>query len=287
MEKNQIRSLYFYIVIAYSITWIFWINAFSLGYKDISFANIINWNFESQKQMISFFFFRIGVYGPLISSFLVTYYFFKFDGLKNLWQRITKWKVNVKWYLYMLLIPIFLNLVVVFIGVILGIPINNFFKSDISITLLLIYFLYQIFTSGMEEPGWRGFLLDKLQNKFTAEKASWILGLIWAIWHYPYVVFLYLGEGITTIIFSLAGFTMAIIGQTFIITWFYNNTKSILITIFLHAWLNTTTTYILGNITISNPVMGIIPAFVTWGMVFVLLKTYGGKTLTVLKKRKN
>jgi membrane protease YdiL (CAAX protease family) len=132
----------------------------------------------------------------------------------------------------------------------------------------------------MEEPGWRGFLLEKLQKIYTAEKSSWILGLIWAVWHYPYLLFLYSNLDLISIIFSIVGFTMAIIGQTFIITWFYNNTKSVLITILLHAWLNTSTTYILGNLTITNPIMGVIPALVTWGIVFILLKKYGGKTLT-------
>ncbi len=281
MEKNKIRSLYFYTGLAYLITWIFWITAFLLGYKDIEFMNILRWNFDDQGQVLSFLIFRLGVYGPLISSFVITYYFFKAEGLKDLWQRITKWKVDIKWYLYMLLIPIIINLIVVLIGIIIGIPFNNFFNSEFPLTIILIFFIYQIFTSGMEEPGWRGFLLEKLQKIYTAEKASWILGLIWAVWHFPYLLFLYSNQGFITIIFSLAGFSMAIIGQTFIITWFYNNTKSVFITILLHAWLNTSTTYILGNITIINPVMGVIPALVTWGIVFILLKRYGGKTLTL------
>ncbi|MCF8008474.1 MAG: hypothetical protein K9K32_01800 [Halanaerobiales bacterium] len=72
---------------------------------------------------------------------------------------------------------------------------------------------------------------------------------------------------------------MAIIGQTFIMTWFYNNTKSVFIYILLHAWLNTSTTFILGQITIINPIMGIIPGVVTWVIVFILLKIYGSETL--------
>jgi len=281
MEKSKIRSLYLYVGLAYLITWVLWIAAFLLGYKDISFLNILNWDFNNQSSVISFLIFRLGVYGPIISSFVITYYYFKSEGLKNLWKRIIKWNVEIKWYLYMLLIPILINLAVVLIGIIIGIPFDSFFKSELPISIILIYFLYQIFTSGMEEPGWRGFLLEKLQKIYSAEKSSWILGLVWAVWHYPYLLFLYSKLDLISIIFSIAGFTMAIIGQTFIITWFYNNTKSIFITILLHAWLNTSTTYILGNITIVNPVMGVIPALVTWGIVFILLKRYGGETLTV------
>ncbi len=51
--------------------------------------------------------------------------------------------------------------------------------------------LTQVITSGMEEPGWRGFALPLLQRTHTAENASWYLGLIWAGWHLPYMLYLY------------------------------------------------------------------------------------------------
>jgi hypothetical protein len=280
IKKIQKKSLLFYVIIAYSITWVFWITAILLGYEDISFVKLIHGDFETPKQLILFLVFRIGAYGPLIASLLVTYYFFKLDGLKDLWRRITKWKIKFKWYLYALLIPIVLNLIVVFVGMLIGITFDEFFKSNIPLTFIFIYFFYEIITSGMEEPGWRGFALDNLQKKFTAEKSSWILGLIWGVWHYPFVISLYLSGGIIATIFSLAGFTMAIIGQTIIYTWLYNNTKSVFITILHHAWGNTATTFILGTVATHNPVIGLFTGIVTWGLAFLLLKKYGGKTLT-------
>lgn len=280
MEKIQKKSLLFYVIIAYSITWVFWITATLLGYEDISFVKLIHWDFETPKQLILFLVFRIGVYGPLIASLLVTYYFFKRDGLKDLWRRITKWKIKFKWYLYALLIPVVFNLFAVFAGVLIGIPFDEFFKSDIPLTFIFLYLFYQIITSGMEEPGWRGFALENLQKKYTAEKSSWILGLIWAVWHYPLMISLYLSEGIIAIIFSLAGFTIVMIGQTIIYTWFYNNTKSVFIAILYHAWANTATAFILGTVATYNPVIGLFTAIATWGLAFLLLKKYGGKTLT-------
>lgn len=132
----------------------------------------------------------------------------------------------------------------------------------------------------MEEPGWRDFALENLQKKYTAEKSSWILGLIWAVWHYPLMISLYLSEGIIAIIFSLAGFTIVMIGQTIIYTWFYNNTKSVFIAILYHAWANTATAFILGTVATYNPGIGLFTAIATWGLAFLLLKKYGGKTLT-------
>src|SRR6056297_301633 len=280
MKKTHKKSLLYYVIIAYSITWVFWITAIILGYEDMSFTRLIHWNFETPGQMILFFIFRIGVYGPLIASLFITYHFSKSDGLKDLLQRMIKWNVKIKWYLFVLLIPVVLNLVVVLIGFITGISLGEFFNSEIPWTLLLVYVLYQILTSGMEEPGWRGFALNNLQNKYTAEKASWILGLIWAVWHFPLMISLYFGEEITTIVFSLAGFTMVMIGQTLIYTWFYNNTKSVLINILYHGWSNTATAFILGTVATHNPVVGLITAIATWSLAILLLKKYGSKTLT-------
>jgi len=280
MEKKNKRSLTMYIIITFSFSWILWITALTMRYEDISFLKYLRWDFESPGQILTHIIFRIAVYGPLIAAFITTYIYSKQKGIKELIKRIFKVRVSFKWYLYLFLLPLVSNLIVVIIGLIFGIGLQSFFNSDISFNYILFFLIYEILTSGLEEPGWRGFVLEKLQNIYSAEKASWLLGIIWAVWHYPYVISLYSDTGMISLLFSLIGFSMVIIGQTFIMTWFYNNTKSIFISILLHAWLNTSTNFILGNITIYYPIMGIIPALVTWGIVFILLKIYGGQTLT-------
>ena len=47
-------------------------------------------------------------------------------------------------------------------------------------------YLLQLLTSGLgEEPGWRGYLLPRLQAQFTPVRSVWLLGLALAVWHYP------------------------------------------------------------------------------------------------------
>jgi len=279
LDKKDKSALYLFILLAFGISWGFWLIAFLFGYRDISFVDIINWEFAKAEGKNAFLLFRIGIYGPLLASLVATYFLSGTRGLRDLFTRIFKWNVGWKWYLFMVLIPLGISLLSVLVGVILGVPFGEFFSGGIPLSLIFIFFLYQVFTSGLEEPGWRGFALDLLQKKYNAEKTSWILGLIWAIWHYPYVVFIYSDTGFFAIVMSLVGFSMAIIGQTFIFTWFYNNTRSVLISILFHAMLNTSTTFILGEITLVHPVMGIIPALITWGIVVILLKRFGGEKL--------
>lgn len=275
MSSRADRSLYVFILTAYLITWLCWIAAIVLGYEDISFMQVVNRDFTSNREVFTFILFRLGVYGPLLAAAGTSAYFFKSRGLSNIWKRMIKWRLNREWYLYLLLLPIFINLAVVLAGLIIGLEFSAFFSSNIPLLYLFLFFIYQVFTSGMEEPGWRGFALERMLERYTAEKASWLLGLVWAVWHFPYLFYLYEGRGIFVLIPSLLGFTMAIIGQTFIITWFYVNTRSLFLAIILHAWLNTAAIIILGDITIINPSMGIFPALFTWLVVVFLLKKYG------------
>ena len=50
----------------------------------------------------------------------------------------------------------------------------------------LMFFLFNIFfVAVLEEPGWRGFLLDRLEDKFSPLAASIAVWLPWALWHAP------------------------------------------------------------------------------------------------------
>ena len=42
-----------------------------------------------------------------------------------------------------------------------------------------------LFFGGNEEPGWRGFALPRLQDRFSPVRSTLVLGAVWAPWHAP------------------------------------------------------------------------------------------------------
>jgi uncharacterized protein len=93
-----------------------------------------------------------------------------------------------------------------------------------------------------EEPGWRGYALDRLQGRWGAVPASLILGAIWALWHVPlfFVAGSYQhGLGVGTP--SFWRYLVAFLPDAILYTWIYNNTRrSTLAAILFHFMANFT-----------------------------------------------
>lgn len=76
------------------------------------------------------------------------------------------------------------------------------------------------FLGAQEEPGWRGFALPRLQERFSPLTATLVLGLIWGVWHVP--------------LYGPVGFVVPFV-LAFFYTWVFNRTGSTFMAILLHA----------------------------------------------------
>jgi membrane protease YdiL (CAAX protease family) len=101
-----------------------------------------------------------------------------------------------------------------------------------------VFFLYNLlFVGTEEEPGWRGFLLDRLQRTFSPGLASLLVWLPWALWHAPLDYFRPVRFGWVTYLLLRVVFMIPL---TIILTWLYNRSgRSIQSTVILHASMNT------------------------------------------------
>jgi membrane protease YdiL (CAAX protease family) len=79
-------------------------------------------------------------------------------------------------------------------------------------------FLKSFTTAFGEEIGWRGFLVKEFSNVTSYTNASWIIGIVWAVWHIPGILFVGYNAG-TSPYFAVPCFTVMIISATFIMNW--------------------------------------------------------------------
>src|SRR5260370_5361662 len=123
--------------------------------------------------------------GPIVAGFVMTAVLSGRTGVRQLLRRFVMWRVRGVWYLYALLgIP-----ALYFIGVALVPGALGSFKVP-SLTVSLLYpvlFLFVLLLDGplLEEPGWRGFALPRLQTRWGPLLGTVILGIMWAGWHAP------------------------------------------------------------------------------------------------------
>jgi membrane protease YdiL (CAAX protease family) len=102
----------------------------------------------------------------------------------------------------------------------------------------IVKFCYALmFTAVLEEPGWRGFLLERLQLRFSPLAASFLVWLPWALWHAPLD---FGGWVASSLILYLEIRVIFLIPLTILTTWIYNRSgHSILAAAIFHASFNT------------------------------------------------
>lgn len=86
-----------------------------------------------------------------------------------------------------------------------------------------------------EELGWSGYAIDPLQERFGALRASLIIGVVWAVWH-----FIPLAQAQRSAGF-IAWWSLETVALRVIITWFYNHAgRSVFVAAIYHAMVNLT-----------------------------------------------
>jgi membrane protease YdiL (CAAX protease family) len=184
----------------------------------------------------------------------------------------------VKWYLAAFGIPLALAAVSLGLGL-LATGGKSAYVAKLPVGSFIPFFFYMlVFTGITEEPGWRGVALPRLQSRYNAEQASWILGLLWGVWHFPFIIYYNLGSGPGPMIASLIGLTLGIVGWTIVNTWLYNNTESVWLMILLHGWGNTVQSYLVlsSNNMTAQTLYGVLP----WVIAIFLIRKFGKENLS-------
>lgn len=230
----SVGSPWLFFAVTFAITWGFWLAAIALGVRFDSLAG--------------FGLLLLGLIGPGAAGVGFVYLVYDERGRTDFWNRLAQGRrIGVRWGLVILLLPVVVTLTAAVVDLLVGGAgaawgegVREFGANPMAILPAL---LFASLPPLLEEMGWRGYALDRLQLRWSALTASLLLGAVWAVWHLP----LFFVEGSfqrESVGFATPGFWMFMVGIVALsvaFTWVYNHTaRSTLAIILLHGWINFT-----------------------------------------------
>ena len=237
-----------FLVIAYAFSWAFWLAAWVLadGASEggVLFNADLVWAlfFDGETRTVALLSLLslVGVYGPMIAGIVAT----RLDpavSSRELGRKVRRVGVGGRWYGLVVGILLLVAGPAALIVALTADPIPDAPGLGTVGIFLVVFFAFQMLTSGTEEIGWRGYLNEKLRHGRDFWDTGWAVGLPWAVWHFPIVVMIFLQQGleVAAILGSLAGFSIGIVAAAILHAWFYERTRSVFLNIFIHAIFNT------------------------------------------------
>jgi membrane protease YdiL (CAAX protease family) len=200
MNMARRHELGVYVALAYAISWTLWAPLV------LGLGGAAGW-----------ILLVAGAFGPAIAAGLVIRWT---GGSVKGWLRpLLRWRVPGRFWLYALGVPALLFTAINIELALLGKDVELGRLASAVPAYVGSFLVIAVVGGGQEEPGWRGFALDRLQARHTPLVATLLLGVIWGVWHLP--------------IYGL-GFVGPMM-FVFYYTWLWNRTRSLLLCVVLHA----------------------------------------------------
>lgn len=238
-----------FLAVAFGVSWTIWLVAWWLArtvgdgtiqFNETLVAPLVDGGAAGRYADAVSWFAVLAVYGPLIGSLVAARVDPDF-AWKDLWARALRVRVGARWYGAILAI-----LAVTAGSAALLVAVTTQRSPDAPadaqlMAFLGLFFVYQLATSATEEFGWRGYLNEKLRHGRDFWDVGWAVGLPWAAWHLPVVTIMFVQQGLppAALLGSLAGFGIGIVAMAILHAWFYQHTRSVFLSILIHALFNT------------------------------------------------
>lgn len=226
--------------------------------------------------------FLAGIFGPALAAAILT----QISGRSlNQWLlSILRWRIHPYWYLVALGFPMLLISTVSLGFALLGYSVDFSLLRDRIPAYVPGLLFVLLLGGGQEEFGWRGFALPHLQRRYSPVIATLVLGIFWGFWHLPIIVanpeFRH-GLAIAALLPIILLTLWQVIGYAFCLTWLFNRTQSVLLTMLLHASFNTANEFLVplrleemqgGNYQVLSVLMTVVLTAVVVGLIIF---TYG------------
>jgi membrane protease YdiL (CAAX protease family) len=113
-----------------------------------------------------------------------------------------------------------------------GVDLSRFTTG--TVTFLVLGTIQSLVSATGEELGWRGFLVPKLAKTMSFGRLAVLSGAIWAVWHFPLIIFADYNSGTATW-YSLLCFAVMVVALAVILAWLRLRSGSVWPAAILHA----------------------------------------------------
>jgi len=255
--------------------------------------SLVNTNWQAEEAFLSAI--MVMLAGPSIAGLLLTGLVDGRAGYRDLFSRLRKWRVGIRWYAIAVLpAPI------VAAGILFALSLTSpLFVTD-NTTAVVLGGLGAAVTTILEEIGWTGFAVPRLRRRHSVPMTGLIVGVLWGLWHFLQQIFVsgtYAG-GIPLFAFLMASVFAAVANLTayrVLMVWVYDRTGSLLVTTLMHGMLTASTIFwftpfatggvFLADVGLVAAVMWLVVGAVAVGEGWLASPRSGGAWLPVFARR--
>ena len=171
--------------------------------------------------------------GPSIAAFTIALIVGGRRGFVDLLRPFGRWRASLGVWGLAIFGPGILYLIGLVVHLLMGGEAPPFIMIREELNLLLLYLFLVVLMPWNgpvgEEFGWRGYVLPKLQNKYSPLIASLVIGTVWGIWHLPSF---FAPQGVISALTTALGigflipYSLGTIANSVFMAWLYNKSKA-------------------------------------------------------------
>ena len=250
--KQNAVAIYF--IITFALSW----GCMNLLVKPYSFPLT-----AEQSEAVGPFLYVGMLVGPSIAGLLLIGLVDGVAGYKELFSRLSKWRIDIRWYAVVLGAPLLATGILSLLSLFSPEFTPALFTSSDKSGLIMMAVGVGLMVGLFEEIGWTGFGIPHLRQSYGIKTTGLMVGLLWGAWHFPP----FWETNSFTNMFPFALLLVRLFAWLppfrVLMVWVHEQTGSLLLTVLMHASL-VFATLILPSMTLSGT--NLLIWLIAWGV---------------------
>ena len=250
--KQNAVAIYF--IITFALSW----GCMNLLIKPYSFPLT-----AEQSDAVGPFLYIGMLVGPSIAGLLLIGLIDGVKGYRELFSRLSKWRIDIRWYAVVLGAPLLATVILSLLSFFSPEFTPALFTSSDKSGLIMMGVGVGLMVGLFEELGWTGFVIPRMRQSYGIKTTGLMVGLLWGAWHFP-------PFWETNSFTELVPLTLLMVRLfawlppfRVLMVWVHEQTGSLLLTILMHASL-VLATLVLPSMTLSGGYL--LVWLIAWGV---------------------